>query len=71
MVLLSVKNSVVVCEKQRSILLPNRLKSWTLKSHATTTLPQCVQTPTGPGNTLAPIKMAKTNWQLLRAESKL
>ena len=61
--------------KQRSILLPNCLESWTLKdsvqficnSHTTT---MCAE-PTGSRNMLAPSKISENNWQLMRAKSKL
>ncbi len=61
--------------KQRSILLPNRLESWTLKNHVqficnshTTTMRA---DPTGSGNTLAQSNTAENNWQLMRARKTL
>jgi len=77
MILLCKKGSHGVCVrgKQRSILLPNCLESWTLKNHVqficnshTTTM--CAD-PIGSGNMLTPSKTPENDWQLMRAQPKL
>jgi len=77
MILLCKKGSYGVCVhgKQRSIPLPNRLQSWTLKnhmqficnSHTTTMFADSI----GSGNMLTPSKTPENNWQLMRAQPKL
>ncbi len=77
MILLRQEGSHGACVrgKQRSILLPNCLESWTLKHHVqficnshTTTMRA---DPIGSGNMLSPSKTPKNNWQLMRAQPKL
>ncbi len=77
MILLCKKGSHGVCVrgKQRSIPLPNRLESWTLKNHVqficnSHTTSMCAD-PIGSGNMLTPSKTPENDWQLMRAQPKL
>ena len=68
-------HGVCVRGKQRSIPLPNRLESWTLKNHVqficnSHTNTMCAD-PIGSGNMLTPSKAPDNKWQLMRAQPKL